>query len=698
MGRGFMNGSFLPSFLVTAASFARSLVIACLALAAGTATASAQPAAVQAVPATPAPSLDGGVEWVNVAGGIRLPQLRGKLVVLDFWTYCCINCLQTLPALKQLEEVYPNEVVVIGVHAPKFFGERDSDNVREAIARYEIEHPVINDALGVIARNYAVEGWPSIRIIDPQGNLIGSHYGEATFAVLDDFVKRAVAKYRREGTLDVRPLRFATREPAKPTPLRFPGKILADSERGLLFVADSGHHRIIATNVAGKLLATIGSGRAGKQDGSFAEASFSNPQGMALREGKLYVADTGNHMIRAIDLVNKRVKTIAGNGDQAPAAVIRSTARATGIRLASPWDLCLVDQDLYIAMAGVHQIWRMRLNEGRLHTLAGNGVEDIVDGPLLPRVVGEVGFASFAQPSGLASDGQILFVADSEGSSVRAIPLVGKGGVVTVLGNARLTPTTARLFTFGDRVGPAATSLLQHPIGVAAADGELFIADTYNNKIKSVDLATLQVRVVAGDQAGSSDDPPRFNEPAGLAVAGDELYVADTNNHAIRVINRASGKVRTLSIAGLQPPAPLPREETIPLTVGDRVSFPARLIAPRDGLLPLAFKIQLPAGFAMTPDVEAVLRVTVREGDPLLGDEPFRRSLAIPPDGRFNVELPIAASQGEAKLDVSLAFYYCATDAKAICRQNFVTWTGPVRLTSAGRGEALELDHAVRVP
>lgn len=497
-----------------------------------------------------APALEGGGEWLNTSGPLSLRDLRGKFVVLDFWTYCCINCLQALPELKKLERAYPNEIVVIGVHSAKFETEQEAGNIREAILRHDIEHPVVNDANLVLWRKYQVNMWPSLRIIDPQGYVIAVHQGEFEFAALDRFFRRAIASYERRG-LDKKPLRFdLERDKAAKTPLRFPGKVLADEASGRLFIADTSHNRIVVTALDGKLQHVIGSGQLGRRDGAFDEAQFDHPQGMALLGDTLYVADTENHLIRKVDLKKRHVVTIAGSGKQARVATVRRSTRPRDMELASPWALCIHGKQLYIAMAGTHQIWRMELDESQIGPYAGNALEDVVDGPLLPRVPLAKGHSSFAQPSALASDGRRLFVSDSEGSSIRAVPLAFGEEVSTILGTSRLPEN--RLFTFGDRDGPVARALLQHPVGLAYSDGQIYVADTYNNKIKAIDLRAGSIKTIAGGR----DSAVQFNEPAGLSVVRSWLYVADTNNHAVRVIDlKNSYRIATLKFDGLRPPA-----------------------------------------------------------------------------------------------------------------------------------------------
>jgi DNA-binding beta-propeller fold protein YncE len=424
--------------------------------------------------------------------------------------------------------------------------------------RYNIEHPVVNDARHAAWEAFQVAAWPTLILIDPEGYAVWRHSGEATAEQIETVLQKATPYYRKKGVLDTRPLRFdleASKRAA--TPLRYPGKVLADGASNRLFIADSNHHRIVVTSLDGTLLSVIGSGQCGRADGPAAEAQFNQPQGMAVSGESLYVADTENHLIRRVDLAEKTVVTVAGTGKQAR-QYFRGTRSESPLKvtLNSPWALAIHENELYIAMAGFHQIWRMALDGSWIGPYAGSGREDIIDGPLLSRPSALAGSA-FAQPSGLASDGTWLYVADSEGSSIRAVPLgAGRNREVrTVVGTSQLPE--ARLFTFGDVDGPASVVRLQHPLGVAFDGTTLYVADTYNNKIKKVDLKSGGVATLAGDgKHGADDSPARFNEPAGLSAAGGKLYVADTNNHRIRVVDTAGGTVSTLTIPGLKPPRP----------------------------------------------------------------------------------------------------------------------------------------------
>jgi thiol-disulfide isomerase/thioredoxin/sugar lactone lactonase YvrE len=490
-------------------------------------------------PRAPAPELDGGVAWLNTASPIHLRDLRGKIVLLDFWTFCCINCIHTLPDLARLEKKYAKQLVVIGVHSAKFDSEKSTENIRKAILRYEISHPVVNDANMKIWQAYGVSSWPTLFLLDPEGNIVGRGSGEGLGDTVDDRIAKLIQEYRGKKTLNEEPLRFdlARGRERGDTPLFFPGKVLADGVGGRLFIADSTHHRIVLTDLAGRNCLVAGTGRPGRSDGPFDRATFNDPQGLALRGDILYVADRKNHLIRALDLAKQTVTTIAGNGEKGEDR--RQAGPALGIGLNSPWDLYLHGNSMYIAMAGHHQIWMLDLQRKLLAPYAGSGRENILDGPLME--------ACFAQPSGLAGNGTTLFVADSEVSAIRAVPLGSKKGEVqTLVGEG--------LFEFGDRDGIGEQVRLQHALGVTYHQGKLFVADTYNDMIKSLDPRTRSCTAFVGRKAEGWLASSPFNQPGGLSIAGDKLYVADTNNHRIRIVDLNTKAISTLELHGLEAP------------------------------------------------------------------------------------------------------------------------------------------------
>src|SRR5262245_7806067 len=487
-----------------------------------------------------APELEGGVGWLNTASPLKLKDLRGKFVLLDFWTFCCINCLHTLPDLAKLEKKYADQLVVIGVHSAKFENEKDSENIRKAILRYEINHPVVNDANMRIWRTYlGTRGsWPTLVLIDPEGNAVWLDQGEGHYEELDRLLTRLSKVHRKRKTLNEKPIRFELARFSEngSSPLFFPGKVLADAASKRLFIADSTHHRIVITDLDGKKIAIAGTGEAGLQDGAFDKARFNDPQGMALKGETLYVADRKNHSIRALDLKKKTVRLVAGTGEQGSDRQGSGDALKTALN--SPWDVYIKGNDLFIAMAGYHQIWKMDLDKGEAERYAGLGLENIRDGTLTRSL--------FAQPSGLTSDGTTLYVADSEVSGIRAVPMDGKGEVKTIVGEG--------LFDFGDIDGTGDQVRLQHALGVVWAEGKLYVADTYNSKLKVIDPEKKSCRTFVGGEPDGWLAGPLFSEPGGLSYANGKMYVADTNAHRIRVVDLKTKKVATLKLQGVDAP------------------------------------------------------------------------------------------------------------------------------------------------
>lgn len=476
-----------------------------------------------------------GLEWFNVPEPLSLSKLAGRLVILDFWTFCCINCMQVLPTLRRVEEAFPEDVVVIGVHSPKFEAERDPAKVRAAIARYDIRHPVVHDPEMTIWRQYAVRAWPTLVFLSPTGAVLGQTSGEPDPDRLLEAIGRVVTQGRSDGTIAPEPLGLALGS-SPIAPLLYPGKIkpLPDPRSALWVIADSGHHQIVVITDEGRELARYGSGEAGFADGAAGDASFQSPQGLVADEESIFVADTGNHAIRRIDRASGRVETLAGTGRRGPRLTGPTVARDTV--LASVWDLEKRGASLVFANAGSHQLGVLDLETGELGPIAGTGAENIADGPAHE--------ALLAQPSGLALDphGRWLAFADSETSSVRILTLDDEmPRVATVIGTG--------LFDFGHRNGAVDEALLQHPLGLDWLDERrLVIADSYNDAVRVIDLETGQIDDLDGGDFVCEDAVCLpLGEPAGVAVAPDgRIMVSDTNNHRIVAYRPDERRYRTL--------------------------------------------------------------------------------------------------------------------------------------------------------
>ena len=454
--------------------------------------------------------------------------------------------MHIFPQLRKLEQKYASELVVVGVHSAKFPTEKETDSLTAAVRRCELEHPVINDAEFQVWQQYSCRAWPTLMFIDPRGNVIGKHEGELTFEQFDTLMSGMVAEFDELGIMQRSPLP-TTPPPGPQNDLSFPGKVLADEAGGRLFIADTNHNRVIVSSFDGDVRQVIGTGEEALVDGPLAQSAFNHPQGMAVDGDILYVADTENHAIRRVDLQAGQVETIAGTGEQGYDRTGGRPGRSTS--LSSPWDLALYNGVVYIAMAGIHQLWSLDLGTGIVGPYAGSGREAITDGPLAT--------SALAQPSGITvgsdgSGGERLYFADSETSAIRACDIDPNGSVRTLIGLG--------LFEFGDVDGDDFRVRMQHPIGITHhvsddGGGVLYVADTYNHKIKRVLPKTRSAFTVAGTgKPGHVDGPfaqARFSEPSGLSIANEKMYIADTNNHAIRVADMETGEVATLELAGL---------------------------------------------------------------------------------------------------------------------------------------------------
>jgi hypothetical protein len=562
--------------------------------------------------------------------------------------------------------MFPTELVVIGVHSAKFPSEQLTSNIRQAIMRYGIEHPVVNDAGFRIWNEYSINAWPTLVLIDPTGRIAAQVSGEIQ---AEDFAREVSDVIQQN--LDVlrpEPLEFNREIQQEPErPLEYPARVLL-APGGTLFIADTGHHRIIQVQLdpeaigervrpaQGEVVRVFGSGFPGLQDGPAESARFRQPHGMALRDsvldGTLYVADTENHAVRAIDLESGAVRTVAGTGQKAHGRF--ALGKPTEVPLRSPWAVAAFDQFVFIAMAGSHQIWVL-IGEDQLGPFAGTGAEALVDGPIQQ--------ASFNQPSDLALGMGHLFVADSEASAIRAITLGENPGTITLVGSG--------LFEWGDKDGMDGEARLQHPAGLALDENILYIADTYNHKIKTLDPTTGQVTTLVGSgipgMADGSFKQADFFEPEGLQVADGKIYIADTNNHLIRVADLDLRRVETLALRGLEklqmPPEQIhstPIVRLNPVTVGKGTSR-------------LTLHINLPPGYKRNPD--APTRVQV--------DSQQLRFAA-----KEEISFPVEADS-DTELPLELTLYYCQADNQGVCLIEDRRFILPMKVQEGGPETAL---------
>ena len=627
-----------------------------------------------------APELSPNLGWLNTDRPVRFAdELRGHVVLLDFWTYCCINCVHVLPDLEYLQDKYADKpFVVISVHSAKFTNDREREAIRQAVFRYDIKPPVVIDSDMGIWSNYGIRGWPGFALIGSDGALIGIAGGEGQRELLDNAIGAALDDGRDRDDLAASRVEYEPDAMVAPaTGLRFPGNVLADRGMGMVFIADSSADRVVVTTYpddAGRtgLVEVIGAGERRFVDGPPEVAGLHGPQGMALDPDTrtLYVADTKNHAVRAVDLDSWSVSTIAGTGERSFDTVGGGIGTEQGI--ASPWDLELSHdkRTLYIAMAGTHQIWQMDLVSGVVGRLAGSGRENAFDGRLEE--------AALAQPSGLAlsADGRRLYFADAESSSVRVVDL-DAGEVRTAIGHTVDSMLENGLFEFGDIDGAFPHARLQHVLGVtmlpadgaAASSGDtLLIADTYNHKLKTLDAESKTIRTVAGGR-GAEAGGPALDEPGGLHVdpATGLAFIADTNNHRIVLFNPDTGEHAELTIATLA---------LLADGIGSAIQTPIALRTA--GEVTVSINADLPDGATVNREFPKTVRV-IRLKDNTIIAQQTTRGTPLP----IEINLEAGTLSDRDEILVELSFGWCSNGDSSVCRPADLAWIATIMPSDA---------------
>lgn len=636
----------------------------------------AVPSGASAAGTTPAPEFPDGLDWLNVEQPLDLAALQGKVVLLDFWTYGCINCIHIIPDLKRLEEEFRDDLVVIGVHSAKFANEGETDNIREIIRRYDLRHPVVNDVNFEVWDSWGARAWPTVALIDPAGNAVGVHAGEGVYEVVQPVIANLVAEFSAAGGLDPTPVPIRLEQDRSPnTLLSYPGKIHADPSSHRIFIADTGHHQIIAATDDGTVTAVYGSGVEGFDDGTGTDASFSSPQGVVVDGDTLYVADTNNHAIRQVNLTTGAVATLAGTGSMGwpPAA-----GTLDDVALNSPWALELSGDLLYAANAGSHQIWTIDLSANSAAPSVGSGAEGTANGPLLE--------ASLAQPSGLTLDPDgVLYFADSESSSIRSAEVGASDGLTALVAGG-----AANLFEFGDEDGTGTEARFQHPLGIDWYEGRLLVADTYNSKIKSVDPQTNEAMTLFGTEQGWRDGPdPLFYEPGGLSADADVLWVADTNNHVIRRVDLTTGITSTLVLSGLDNFLAVPGTKDFRGMV-----ITLSTVSSGAGNADLILDVVLPDGYKVNDEASSSL---VLSEDGIIAS--FLDGARVDLTGTtFPVVVPLDLHEGLGMITADLALVWCREDAEGLCLFDQTRFEIPLNVSASGPSASIRLDLELEAP
>ncbi len=590
--------------------------------------------------------------WLNVSRSLTAEDLKGRIILVDFWTFCCINCMHVIPDLHYLEKKFGNKLTVVGVHSAKFANEKEQENIRAAVLRYEIEHPVVNDSDFRIWHSFGTRAWPTLALINPDGRIAEIYSGEGHREALEEDIGDLIKKYK--GKLVESPLPLALEKNKEPEQLlSFPGKLAEARWQGkpALVISDTNHHRVLVARPEGEILFTIGSGKAGLKDGTFAEAQFNQPQGVVTHGNLIYVADTSNHALRRIDLENKRVQTLAGTGQQGYERRVQEKD-ALSTRLASPWDLAFYpdEKHLVIAMAGTHQLWTYDVQKDTVSVLAGNGAESIEDGAYPGN--------SLSQPSGLAVYGDTLYFVDSETSSLRML----KGNTITTL-------IGTGLFDFGYQDGKATQALLQHPLGVYADETGVYIADSYNHAIRRFDPKTKTITTVIG----KNGLPAKLAEPNDILKMQDRFYITNTNRHEILTWQENEGEVSTLGIHVPKPAMQAIFADYLP-NVGK-----SRHVEVRSGAT-LTLELQFSSNWGLNEQAPSHLAI-YREDKSLVK----AWDLEALKTGKLNFTVP-----EKGPLTVQAIFYHCEKKEGALCL--IKSFNDRVYVTPGGNDTKLTFD------
>jgi len=619
------------------------------------------------------PDFKSEYSWFNVSTPVTMDRLEGQVTLLDFFTYCCINCMHILPDLERLEEKWGRKgLVVVGVHSAKFENEKVGEHLGHAIARYNIRHPVCNDSQATMWSTLGVTCWPTQLVLGPHGRPVWVAMGEGHGPFMEELVEIMVEHYGGRGLLTGAPVEVVENSEVGGSVLQYPGKVEVVGER--VVVSDSGHHRVLVVDKEGRVVEIVGEGKAGYKDGGLSEAQFNNPQGVCVVGDRVYVCDTDNHRVRCVDLQARQVNTVVGTGVMG----MDKEGGRQGVEqeISSPWDLCLIEQGggsgLLVAMAGSHQMWLYCLSDitwwkgvtykqGIMVRVVGSGMEENRNNSYPHK-------AGLAQPSGICCDQDWVYLADSESSTVRKVNR--KDGAVKNLCGGERDPTN--LFAYGDVDGDGVAAKLQHPLGVTVGEqGEVFIADSYNHKVKVVTGSKGSVKSVVG---GGENDATQLSEPGGLCVDGEKMYVADTNNHCVKVVDLATGSMQRWDIV-MQDMVDSPDTKAI---------VSNHTLKEQEGSVTLTAKLSLGEGAKVNPEAPSTWSLTVDSPD-----------WAYPAKGKVeSVDLSIplqhpAITPGQVvTVELSARIYICT--AEGLCMVKTVKHMARITVGGGG-GDVLDL-------
>jgi hypothetical protein len=602
---------------------------------------------------TPAPGFSVGREWVNVKSPLELNDLKGKISILYFCAFSNIDCISVVSDLKVLEEKWNKELLVIGVHSPKYPAEDTISNLKHSVYKHNIQHPIISDGNYFLWKSYGIRAWPTLIVLDPDTHVSAKYTGENFSESLDDLITDLVKEFDLQGKIKREPISQLSIEKDRypETLLSYPGKILIEEKD--LWILDTANHRVLQVEIeSGIIKRIIGTGKPGLANGNFNNSQFFYPQGMLFHLGDLYISDTYNHCIRKIDLKNSLVTTIAGTGNKTIEPILRGTASTTPLKY--PIDLAILDGKFYITNAGTNQILKLDMQESVIDVFLGKGVRGLKDGSLEN--------AELAQPMGITGSKEVFFFSDANNNAIRRVEINYSGKIETLLGKG--------YFQFGDVDGPIAQAKIQYPVGMYLENQEnsssqvpnqsickdgLVVADSFNHKIKCISFSGKNIFTILGQgKAGYKNGKKHevlFNYPTSIAIQDNKLFISDTNNHAIRIYDSKTGDTKTLSIRfGLdtkmiQDSNQFYKEEVL--------EIPQQVFS--IGSENISFELDIPKEFLWDKENPAIITFSSSNPESVFSKEKESKKL----ENFFGKwETPVSLKVGESNLEWNLLAYY----------------------------------------
>lgn len=568
-------------------------------------------------------------KWFNINEKITIDDLKGRVILLHFWDRACISCLESLPAIKKLEERFGNKLTVIGVYAAKFEGGKNEDEIRSAIIKYDINHAVINDSALKLSTEFAAKASPTFVLIKPNGRKYKKYEGVGDLEKMEDGVKKLVKKYRfdvNRKPLPILPEKFSkiANVLSFPSKLEYSGNLNLNSRNvSAIFIANSGQNNVIVSSLLGTILVKIGSGREGFSDGDFFNAEFRNPQSILFDDQKLYIADTGNHAIRIADFRTNKVSTLIGSGKKGD--IVKNEIAAKGFNLASPTDIEFFPdkKHIIISNAGNNQILSYDLENQKIKALAGNGESKNKDG-ISPN-------NSLTQTADMVVVKDKIYFVDALSSSLRSLD---KSGNVKTLVDKDL----------------------QNPVGLTSDGDSLYIADSFNNRIAKYSISAQKISNFIGAKAGDLvGKKTEFNSPEAILKINNYFYISDANNNRVILLNAKNLNSEILDVI---PPLKLPREgflEYLPnLQKSEDVNIKSGEI--------ITLKIEMNEGWRVNEEAPSFINLLKMKSDE-------KADLMASFDWHFVRQREIKLPKLESGEDYILqgSIYYCEDKRNSLC-------------------------------